>query len=689
MMSIHSRKKTHVHIDTINSDSLALVHTDIPKEEQKVGKRLPFFYFWVKDHFYQRSPEHFKKTSWSFSDDPKPIEHNDDLRRELVNSKPDIVGLGVYSWNMDTILKNAEWYRKNNPDAIIIAGGPSAEATKEFLENNPAIDLVILGPGIEIFKRVIESCMEGKPFTEVEGVSYLRDSVMVKNKPLPRKHDPLLINFVENFRDEVTDLILSYQKKYKTVIFQSYFMHGCPYSCSFCEQGTSLWTKVNRRPLEYMFKEIDFLVQFKNIEYEIIDQNFGIVKEYIDLVKYFISKNVDHNVGFVNPTMAKNNIDNVFEIIELINSSATPQSGLVRYAYLALQDTNADVLKLNGRPPSNEFEKIEKFKEVTKHQRYNLNQVDIIIGLPGQSFESLSGTLYDLFHHDLLSQRPPNLYRVVPNSPLTEGDSEIYYKTCDVWHRQIAIMGMKHIEFDDVDYTHTEYKNKYLIASDTITPVEIMSAYYMYILLTQVSGITRWVDTPLNYIKTYHKKSDKDFVKSFTKFFRPQNRHLLPRCVVEDLDHMCRWFTGKDKFLMRRDNDDLGYLVETTIPKYRFHFNYKEMSKLFHDIFIDVIGHDDALLMEIMKWQKFMTFFPGKKETSMISYNYDDIAKNKSDVYHLSKFNLTFDTLERDSIIKKFRRLEGIHVIPKIKWEEIDTSKQKPLDIRTYHDLRV
>tara|TARA_B100000902_G_scaffold146727_1_gene143797 strand:- start:652 stop:2694 length:2043 start_codon:yes stop_codon:yes gene_type:complete len=678
----------HIHIDSINVDSLALVHGNIPKKDQKTGKRLPFFYFWVKDHFYQRSPANFKKTAWSFSDDPKPIESNPELQQKLIKDKPDIIGLGVYGWNIDIVLKNAEWYRKNNPNALIIAGGPSAEATKEFLSKNPAIDLVILGPGIEIFRRVIDACIDGVPVRDVEGVSYLKNHEIVRNKPLPRKHDPLLINFVENFREEVTDLINSYHEKYKDVIFQSYFLHGCPYSCSFCEQGTSLWTKVNRRPIEYMYKEIDFLVQFKNIDYEIIDQNFGIVKEYIDLVKYFIAKNVDNNVSFVNPTMAKNNIDNVFEIIELINSSSITQAGLVRYSYLALQDTNPDVLKLNGRPMSNEFEKIEKFKEVTKHQRYNLNQVDVIVGLPGQSYETLSNTLYELFHHDLLSQRPPNLYRVIPNSPLTD-DNKIYYETGEAWHRMIAVSGMKYIELDGVDYTSTQNRNNYLIRSDTLNPTEIMTAYYMFVLLSHVSGMTRWIDTPLKYLKNYHGKTDEDFVKSFTKFFNPDNRHLLPDCVAKDLDAMCRWFTGKDKFLMRRDNDDIGFLVHENMPRYRFHFNYDEMSDLFHRILSDTIGKDDVLLRDFMKWQRFMTFLPGKEKTSGISYNYDDIAGKKSDVYYLSNFDLKFDLLDRDSVLEKLKHHEHLHLIPEISWTEIDAGLQQPLHIAKHHESRV
>ena len=380
------------------------------------------------------------------------------------------------------------------------------------------------------------------------------------------------------------------------------------------------------------------------MQYEILDQNFGIIKEYIDLVKYFIKKNADHRVELVNVTMAKNNIDTVFELLDLIYNSGTPQS-MPRRAYLALQDTNPDVLRLNGRPPSNEFEKIEKFKEVTKFQRYNLNQVDIILGLPGQSFESLSVTLYDLFHHDLLSQSPPNLYRVQPNTTLSAEDNKIWYRKQKVWHRRTnSDIGIKFIEFDGYDHSQSENYLEYLVESDSINPMELVTAYYMFILVTHVSGLTRWIDTPLNYLKNYHGKTDKDLIKTIARYFHPQNRNLLPECVREDLEYFHRWITGKDKFLMRRDNDNLGYLIQPTMAQYRFHFNYQEMSDLFHRIFVDIIGFDDPVLGDVMKWQNFLTFYPGKENTTMISYNYDDLAQKKHETYYLSKFSLKFDT---------------------------------------------
>ena len=674
-------KKFHIHIDSSNVDTFSLVHKNIPKKKQKTGKRLPFFYFWLKDHFYQKSPDLFPLTEWSFSDDPLPIRKNPALQKKLLNKMPDIVGLGIFIWNKDIALDNIKWYKENNPNMLIVAGGPSAEATKEFIEDNPAIDVVILGPGIEIFKRVIEAHMERENIKEVEGVSYLKDGRIVRNKPLPRHHDPLVINYIENFRDEVIALMDDYLKIYDRIIFQTYFIHGCPYSCSFCEQGTSLWTKINRRPIEFVHKEIDFLVQFKNVQYEFLDQNFGIVKDYIDLVKYFIKKNADHNVSLRFPTMAKNNVDTVFEIIDLINSSSTNTS-MPNYSYIALQDTNPDVLKLNGRPISREYEKIKKFKEITKHHRYKLNQVDLIIGLPGQSFETLSVTLYNLFKEDLLGQKAPNLYTVLPNTTLTAEDNEIYFKQGTVWHREKKRLGMNFIDFDDLGWAEHEYNLQYLIGSETINSTEITSAHYMFILLSHVSGMIRWLETPLNYLKNYHGKTNKDFIKTYTKFFKPQNRHLLPDCVAEDLASLDRWFSGKDKFFSRRDNQDLGFLVFDTMAKYRFHFNCTEMSDMFHRMFIEIIGEDTVILQGIMKWQNFLTWMPEKNDLDIVSYNYDDIALKKSDICYLSKWQVKFDTLDLSAIIEKFKYLKPIHYIPELICEEIDPSLQKPLELQ-------
>jgi len=666
----------HIRIDSINVDSLQLTHKNTPKDKQDTGKRLPFFYFWLKDHYYNKSPKNFKRTTWSFGDDPKPIRENKSIQNVLKNNVPDIVGLGLYMWNKEILLDNAKWYKEQNPNCLIVAGGPSAEATTEFLKKNDVIDYVILGPGIEIFRRVMDAHMSGEEVKDLQGVSYLKEGLVQKNKSYQREHEPLNIDYITNFKNEVTDLINTYHKDYKQVILGTYFMFGCPYSCSFCEQGTALWKKVNRRPIEQIYREIDFLLEFENVQYEFLDQNFGITKEYLDIVKYLIAVNKDNKISLRNVTMAKNNVDVVFDIIELFNNS--PNVSLP-YKYLALQDTNSDVLIANGRPPSKEWQKIEKFKEIIKNDDKNFatREVEIMLGLIGQSYESLSVTLHDLFSQGLMSTITPNLYTVLPNTQLTSEHNKHYFKQTKVWQRNHRTSGIYYIDFDNEQ--QQPFHIDFLTRTSTIDPASLISFYYLYVLMSHLSVTTHWIQTPLEYLKNYHWQTDKDFIKTIAKYFSPANHHLLPDCIREDLKMLIRWFSGEDKFLMRRDNDNLGYLVHETIAKYRFQFNYEEVAGLIHDIFIEMIGKDTKGLRDIMDWQKYCTWYIGKNNLETTSYNFDDVANKKDDAFYLSNFSLKFETLDRQEVISKFRNLQQAIFIPEWSWKDVEPRLQKPL----------
>jgi radical SAM superfamily enzyme YgiQ (UPF0313 family) len=666
---------TNIYINSIYADTF-IINVD-PNYLATTRKRFPFFYFWSKDHYFQRSPGNFQKTKWFYSDHAIPIRDNQQEQSRIKENMPDIVGLGVYMWNIDTVMENAKWIKEQNPNAIVVAGGPSAEANPAFFKKYDFIDLVILGPSTEIFRRIVDAVVENKSIYNINGVSFIKDSRVYKNKPLPRTEDPLLINFVENFREEVEKVMSEYLEKYSGVIFQTYVAQGCPYSCSFCEQGTAFWSKLTTRPLENIFKEIDFLVNYKNIEYEFVDANFGITNDYIKVIDYINKKNTKNNLYLKYPAMAKNNIDNVFEIIEKMIQGNLIKSGM--YSHIALQDTNPEVLKLNGRPMSKEFQKIERFKQFTKSQKYRLNKTDLIIGLPGQSFESLSVTLYDLFINNLLGHYPPNYYTVLPNTTLTSEHNEIYFESTVTNLRSFKAHQV--IDFDGIDYSKLKYKIRYLTKSDTINAAEIVAADYMFILLSHAHGFIRWLDTPLNYLKNYHNKTEKDFIKSYIKFFNPINWHLLPDSIKKDLYYMERWFTAKDEFFMRRDELDVGYLNPKTIPTYRFYASYHDMSNFFKMVFVDVIGQDHELLDKILEWQDYNTLYLNKKTTQCVSYNYDDIAQKKSSTYYLSNFVFEFDQINTETIYKKMRNLEEIHYIPQIQVFEVGQSMQKPLHV--------
>jgi radical SAM superfamily enzyme YgiQ (UPF0313 family) len=643
-------------------------------------KRFPLIYFWLKDYYFQRASENFSKTNWSFFDDDMPISKNTVLQEQFKNSPPDIVGLSLYVWNETLLFENARWLKENYPEVLIIAAGPIADANVSFFQTHPYIDLVILGPGAEAFRRVIDSKLANADYKKVDGISYLNNGEVVSNKPIPRRQDPLVLNYVNNFRDEVTALLDKMFATYDRVVFPTLLIQGCPYSCSFCEQGTSLWTKLNWRPVEHLYDEIDLLKNYDNILFNFIDANFGIDKDYEKILDYIIEKNTNGQFIMDRPTMAKNSVDVTFHLLEKIIKNNLLASA-TEYGYLALQDTNPDVLKLNGRPMSKEFEKIEKLKSFTKNRTHQTSRVEIIIGMPGQSFETLSKTLSDVLKNDLLSNfSTPYLYSIFPNTTLTSKDNQIYYEHNTIYLR--SSHGYNNPALFEPDHHDKNLSFKHIIRTETIGPEEIMAAYYMFIMLGHAYGFLGWLRAPLSYLKNYHGISEETFVAAYAEYFAPKNWHLLPDSIAEDLRSLNRWFTGEDKFLQRKDNKNENSLIPKKVSIYRFHADYPVVSKFFKNLFESLIGSSDTHLDQLMLWQDAKTLnFDDITDRTIVSYNYDDIAIQKDEVFYKSQFEFKFNIASDEELRHCMLGNAYVNYVPDILVHEVDANDQLALHI--------
>lgn len=376
--------------------------------------RFPLIYYWLKDYYYQQSPENFDRISnWSFSDSDIPIRNNPELQAQLKNNPPDVVGLSLYLWNVDILLDNARWIKENYPNCTIVAAGPNADSRDTFLKENTYIDCTVPGPAAETFRRILDNKLAGLSVQDVAGVAYWNGENAVRNKPVPRGQDPLIFDYVNNFRDEVIQDLDRLTKLHKKVIFMTMYIQGCPYSCSFCEQGTSAWTKINKREIQKLYDEVDLLAEYDNCVYEFADANFGIVPEYEDIVDYVIA-NGKGKIGFKKPPLAKNNPEFTSYLLKKLVNAGIYKSD--SFGSISLQDPNPEIVKMNGRPFSKEYIKIKEFQEFTKNEKYKTGHVEIILGMPGQTYSTLTDSLNELLKNNLLSNTLPYFYLVFPNT---------------------------------------------------------------------------------------------------------------------------------------------------------------------------------------------------------------------------------------------------------------------------------
>ena len=649
-------------------------------------KRFPLIYFWLKDYYYQRAPENFDRTSWSYSDNPGLICDDYELQEKLRETPPDVIGLSLYMWNVTTLLANALWIKENiNPNVVIIAAGPNADSRQPFMEEYSFVNYFLPGPGAESFRRLIDKLVDSEDPSEVGGLCYLKDGKVVRNPPVPRKEDPLVLDYMNNFYDEVIMLLDEYTAKHPKVIVLTMFIQGCPYSCSFCEQGTDLWTKINKRDINKLYREIDIIANYPQVILEFADANFGIVPQYEHIIDYVI-ENGKGNVSLKKPPFAKNNVDHTFHLLKKMRDAGiyySPFDGQI-----SLQDPNPEILKLNGRPISKEYEKIKAFREYTGSQEHKLAQVEIILGMPYQTWDTLWNSMTDLMSQDLLSHFLPYLYMIFPNTEITKPGS-----TINVTHRRMAVRGERNWVTGYVDKldAKSEMDYDFVVSTDTLTCEELVAVHYYWVLFCHIYGFLGWLRTPLNYLYNHHDITFSEFIKSFTGQFHPSRWKDLPMNIRFDLQMKARWFRGEDKLFQRLTNDGRYWVSVRRVSQYRFHANYEEFETLLWRTFEELGVTADERIKDMMQWQGSRLnhwddeVHKSQYKNSIISHNWDDVSMAKQDVYYKSRF--TFQYPENVDIYDELEKIADIEWIPNTHHEEIHPSMQEELNIHQQKPL--
>ena len=321
---------------------------------------------------------------------------------ELIKTENiDILCLSMYIWNRAQLTHLSQLVKTHLPNVIIIAGGPDLDAhcNPTFFANNTTIDYVVYGDGEQAFCQILDSIIENAPLLDANNI--VTPDKIWPHKIFQDKEFSELSPWLE-LRDELIATVNRYGKN-NTVIYWE-MARGCPYSCSFCDWNNGLHNKVKRRRSNWK-DEIDFFVEI-GVEVRVIDANWGMYKEDVEIHKYAIQR-----LKFVAMNLPKLNKQVAYEIMAL-SYEHFPEG---RYC-VSLQDLNEDVLKNIDRPspPWNEHKAL-LIDLQAKHPKLILKG-ELIIGLPGQTIDSWIDTLIELESAGIRVIEE-NIWMMLPGSP--------------------------------------------------------------------------------------------------------------------------------------------------------------------------------------------------------------------------------------------------------------------------------
>jgi len=301
------------------------------------------------------------------------FKYPDDLDRALKERTPDVVGFSCYSWNMNLGMEFAKRIRARYPSIWIIAGGPNYEP-EEFWSQNYGVDYFVYREGeiatVDLLRKL--GTLEA---SKIPGVH----CCLVRNEPGPRIKDldllpsPYTMGLMDKFFDGV-------------LIPLVHTTRGCPFQCTFCQEGAAYYGKVAKRST--LINDLDYIgpriAPVRDLY--LSDANVGMFKEDADKARAIAQTQAKYKwPDYIHCSGGKNHKERVLEFAEIIGGKMGVSA--------SLQTTDVQVLKNIKR----ENISVDQLVEVARTgSKIDANTyAEIILGLPGDSLKAHIQSLRD------------------------------------------------------------------------------------------------------------------------------------------------------------------------------------------------------------------------------------------------------------------------------------------------------
>lgn len=204
---------------------------------------------------------------------------------------PDIVGFSNYAWNHALSCAFAKSLKAHFPKTITVFGGPNypleQDRQEHFLRDHPEIDFYVIKEGEIAFASLIGSLIDNNfdpnANYDIPSVHYIGVDGRVHQPPLAARINdlsvvpsPYLLGWLDEFFGDGFWPIIHTNR-------------GCPFSCTFCVEGTNYYNKVYTSTQEKVRAELDYIGRKMvpviaaggRADLFIADSNFGMYKDDI------------------------------------------------------------------------------------------------------------------------------------------------------------------------------------------------------------------------------------------------------------------------------------------------------------------------------------------------------------------------------------------------------------------------
>src|SRR6185369_11162088 len=279
-------------------------------------------------------------------------------------------------------------------------------------------------------------------WTGLRGISYLdADGTFVRTPPVDRMRD--LEELPSPFMNGVFDhLVASNPEEQWIGLWET--NRGCPFQCTFCDWGSATAAKVTKFEFDRLHGELNWFADH-GIKYIFVcDANFGIQKRDVEIAQAVAD--IRSRTGFphgFSVQNTKNATERAYQTQKILSDA-----GLNKGVALSMQSLDPATLKNIKRDNIS----LETYFELAR--RFTADKVetysDIILGLPGETYESFRNGVDKLIRLGQHNRVQFNNLTILPNAEMGNPEYLDRFGMVTVQSEIINIHGTREELDDDV-----------------------------------------------------------------------------------------------------------------------------------------------------------------------------------------------------------------------------------------------
>lgn len=514
----------------------------------------------------------------------------EEILQGIYDHSPAVVGFSCYIWNIGYVLDVAADLRSILPDTVIVLGGPEVSYdAPSVLQQNPFVDIVMVGEGEETFREFLECYFDQgggmEQYSRIPGLC-LREGKSRREGAAggvyctaPRQAlsmDQLVFPYTDV--KELENRILYYET-----------MRGCPFSCSYCL--SSIEKGVRRRSLPLVFEELQFFLTNRVKQVKFVDRTFNCHHEHAYRIWQYIGEHDNGTTNFHFEIAGDLLREEDFELFR------TFRPGLIQFE-IGVQSTNPGTIQAIRRQM--DIQKLEDNLSMVRGN-HNIHQhLDLIAGLPHEDLASFCQSFRDVYAMEP-DQLQLGFLKILKGSYMQEMAEEygIRYGNCPPYE----VLSTRWMSYDDIrilkrveEMVEIYYNSFQFQATMKLLELCHSDAFSMF------ESLGKYYEREGGFGRKHSRVARYEWLWQYSREYFAEREEQFRQTLTFDL-YLREYVKSPPAFVRKRENEYVRFVRafldrETESPEILVGYEGYAAKQLFHMVYVDEFTLDLKGLFE-------------------------------------------------------------------------------------------